>query len=116
MLRKINAAVRDAADQARSEIAAAGLDMPPPADGYFAATAHQHLFCALCGADPQTFAGGRAEVAAAVLRNGWAIARRYWGAEEPAPALSGRTPDGTTRPGNEDHDVAEQDRADADKV
>lgn len=82
MLQSIDAAIRKATDRARRDMEIAGLDEPPPERGFFIATAHQQLFCLLCGADPETFAGGRAEIAAAVLRNGRNIARHYWGADQ----------------------------------
>ena len=81
MVRKVYAAIQDAADQAMMEVRASDSEMlPPPAD-YFAATVHQRLYCMLCKADPDTFAGGRPAIAVAILKNGQNIARHYWGAE-----------------------------------
>lgn len=40
----------------------------PPAD-YHAAVAQQFLFCLICDADPETLECGRADVAAAMIRN-----------------------------------------------
>jgi hypothetical protein len=81
MMKKVYAALQEATDQAKSEIAAAGLDLPPPSRGYFAATMYQKLFCLLCHADPETFSGGEANIAVAVIRNSQNIARHYWGAD-----------------------------------
>jgi hypothetical protein len=75
---RVQAALRDAADQARAAAADAGLALPPPPYDYFAAVVHQRLYCTLCGADPDTFTGGRADTAAAILRNGRQIAEHYW--------------------------------------
>ena len=86
MIRKVDAALQDAVEQARAEVAGAGLDLQPPSAGFFAAAIHQAMFCKLCGADPDTFAGGKAEVAVAVIGNSQNIAKHHWGAEvEPYP-------------------------------
>jgi hypothetical protein len=81
MMRKVYAALQEATDEAQSEMASAGLDLPPPSRGYFAATMHQKLFCLLCDADPETFSGGQAKTALAIIRNSQNIARHYWGAD-----------------------------------
>ena len=54
--------------------------MPPPSADYFAAVIHQSLYCTLCKADPKTFLGGNADIAAAIIRNSQNIARHYWDA------------------------------------
>ena len=81
MVRKVYAAIQDAADQAAREVRAWEPEMSPPPADYFTATVHQRLYCTLCKADPETFAGGRPEIAVAILKNGQNIARHYWGAE-----------------------------------
>ena len=81
MLGKMYDALREATDQARLEMASAGLVLPPPSSGYFAATAYQKIFCVLCGADPDTLSGGQAEKAIAAIQNSQNIARHYWGAK-----------------------------------
>ena len=77
----IYAALQEATEQAKREMAAAGLDMPPPSKGYFAAGIHQKLYCTLCDADPETFRGGKPAAAIAILRNYQQIARHQWGAD-----------------------------------
>jgi hypothetical protein len=81
MMMKVYAALQDAADQALVDLEAAGLDMQPPAAGYFGAVIRQSLFCTLCKADPKTFSGGNAKIAIAIIRNMQKIAKHYWGAE-----------------------------------
>lgn len=86
MMRTVLAAVEEAAERTRTDVEAAGLAMTTPDLGYFLATAHQQLFCALCGADPETLAGGKAPIAIAVIRNCQTIAKHRWGAAiEPHP-------------------------------
>jgi hypothetical protein len=77
---RIQTALQEATEQAEAAIRAAGLDLPPPSKGYFTATIHQALYCTLCKADPETFAGGDANIALAVIRNAQKVARHYWGA------------------------------------
>ena len=81
MMAKIYAALEEATDQARAEIEAAGLSMPPPSAGYFGAVIHQGLFCTLCKADPKTFSGVDAKIAVATIRNMQKVAKHYWGAD-----------------------------------
>jgi hypothetical protein len=50
VMTKIHAALEEATDRARTEIEAAGLDLPPPSAGYFGSVIHQSLFCGLCKA------------------------------------------------------------------
>jgi hypothetical protein len=80
MMIKIYAALQEATDRARTKIDAADLDMPPPSAGYFGSVIHQSLFCTLCKADPKTFSGGDAKIAAAIIRNMQRVAKHYWGA------------------------------------
>ncbi|AWN45675.1 hypothetical protein DK419_04515 [Methylobacterium terrae] len=79
----MTAALAEAARASAAELAAAGSPLPAPAEAYFAAVAHQALYCRLCGADPRTFSGGDPDRAAALLRNGRNIARHHWGMKEP---------------------------------
>ena len=39
------------------------------------------MYCVMCGADPDTFAGGDPEMAYQVIRNSQNIAKHYWSAE-----------------------------------
>jgi hypothetical protein len=78
MMRKVYAALQEATEQAQSEITSAGLDMPPPSSSYFAASLHQKMYCLLCKADPDTFSGGQADIAVAIIRNSQSIAKHYW--------------------------------------
>jgi hypothetical protein len=80
MMEKVFAALNEAAEQARTEVQGANLDMPAPSADYFAAVIHQRIFCILCKADPNTFEGGRADIALAIIRNSQNIAR-LWGAD-----------------------------------
>lgn len=81
MMRKVHSALRDATEQARTEMQAAGLEMPPPSKDYLAAKIHQYVYCILCDADPDTFQGGRAAPAISLIKNCQNIARHYWGAK-----------------------------------
>jgi hypothetical protein len=81
MMIKIYAALQLATDQARAEIEAANLGMPPPSAGYFGSVIHQSLFCTLCKADPKTFSGGDANIAVAIIRNMQKVAKHHWGAD-----------------------------------
>jgi hypothetical protein len=80
MLRKVYNALQDATEQAREELRSACCDMPPPSSNYFAAVIHQSMFCTLCKADPQTFSGGDARIAIAIIKNSQNIAKHMWGA------------------------------------
>jgi hypothetical protein len=86
MMRQVHAAIEAAAEQARQAVAAAGLDLPSPSSDYYAASIHQKLYCHLCKADPETFEGGRADIAMAIIRNSQNIARHYWGADIVKPS------------------------------
>ena len=79
MMAAIYAALDEAARRAADEMRLAGLQEEPPAYEYFVAVAHQKLFLSLCGADPGTFVGGNAEIAAEIIGNCEKIAGHYWG-------------------------------------
>ena len=74
-------ALRDAHRTVAAGFADSGLEGVSPPYEYFVAGVHQKLYCLLCGADPQTFAGGRPETAIGIIRNSQNIARHYWGAD-----------------------------------
>lgn len=74
-------ALRDATDQAAEELQSIGSEERPPAYEYFAAVLHQHMYCVMCGANPETMEGGDPEIAIGVIRNSQNIARHYWGAD-----------------------------------
>ncbi|MGH6763621.1 MAG: hypothetical protein ACRECW_18780 [Phyllobacterium sp.] len=78
MMAAIYKALEDASKQAAEETRSVGLEEKPPAYEYFVAVAHQKLFLLLCGADPETFAGGNPEIAASIIGNGQRIADHYW--------------------------------------
>lgn len=78
MMAAIYAALDEATRQAADEMRSAGLQEEPPAYEYFVAVAHQKLFLSLCGADPETFVGGNAEIAGRVIDNCGKIAEYYW--------------------------------------
>lgn len=80
----IDAAVTEVARASAAALAAAGNPIPAPAEDYFAAVAHQALFCRLCGAEPRTLAGGDAARAARVICNARNVARHHWGLNEQA--------------------------------
>lgn len=85
-LEKVVSALREAQQVAAAGFAANELDGTPPPYGYFVAGIYQKMYCILCGADPQTFAGGDPAMAINVIRNSQNIAKRYWGADiEPYP-------------------------------
>jgi hypothetical protein len=77
----IFAALKDARDQAAQGMAAIGQEEATPVLEYFAAVVHQRMYCVMCGADPDTFAGGSPEIAYHVIRNSQNIAKHYWSAE-----------------------------------
>lgn len=77
----IFSALQHARDQAAGDMAAIGQEDATPALEYFAAVVHQRMYCLMCGADPDTFAGGNPEIAYDVIRNSQNIARHYWSAE-----------------------------------
>ncbi len=76
----IFAAMQDARDQAALGMAARHEEATPALE-YFAAVVHQRMYCLMCGADPDTFAGGNPDIAYHVIRNSQNIARHYWSAE-----------------------------------
>lgn len=77
----ISTALRDARDQAAEGMAVIGKEQATPALEYFAAVVHQRMYCIMCGADPDTFAGGDPKIAYHVIRNSQNIAKHYWSAE-----------------------------------
>jgi hypothetical protein len=81
LAKAIFAALRDARDQAAEGMAAIGQEDATPALEYFAAVVHQRMYCIMCGADPDTFAGGDPEIAYHVIRNSQNIAKHYWSAD-----------------------------------
>ena len=89
LLEKVRAAVQEADATASAALRATGLtDVDPLAD-FFTADLHQKLYCLLCSANPDTFAGGNAKTAIALIRNSQQVAKHYWGAEiEPYPKPS----------------------------
>lgn len=90
---KVVSALKEAQVLAGAGFSASGLDETPPPFGYFVAGMHQKLYCILCGADPQTFAGGDPAMAIDVIRNSQNVAKRYWGADiEPHPRSQPNSP------------------------
>ena len=86
LLGTVLAALKEADDKASAALRAAGTEDVPSLHGFFTASVHQKLYCLLCGADPETFAGGNANTAITVIRNSQQIAKHYWGADiEPYP-------------------------------
>lgn len=81
MMRRVFAALDEAAATAQVRIRQAGIDIPPPTTDAFMAILQQAVFCILCRADPKTFEGGDKRIALAILRNGSNIARHHWGLE-----------------------------------
>jgi hypothetical protein len=84
MLATIYTAIDAASRQAAAALHATGAQEKPPAYEYFAAVAHQKLFLVLCGADPETFAGGDPDIAALILCNGQKISE-HWTRTAAAP-------------------------------
>ena len=86
MMDKIGAALAEAQATVATGWRDGGLDGPAPPVEYFAATAHQQLYCILCKADPTSMRGGDATRAMALIRNAQYIAKHHWGADiEPYP-------------------------------
>ncbi len=86
LLEKVFAALKEAEETTSTALRAAGMEDAPPLHDYFAASVHQKLYCILCGADPETFSGGNAKTAIAIIRNSQQIAKHYWGADiDPYP-------------------------------
>ncbi|MFC3692414.1 hypothetical protein [Chenggangzhangella methanolivorans] len=81
MLDAVESAMRRAAEDAKARLGGAGPDLRPPPPDYFVAVVQQAAFTRMCGADPQTFAGGDVRIAGAVIRNNQNIAMHYWGAD-----------------------------------
>lgn len=82
MFAKIDEAIMEASRAVSSQLPAVlGADAELPAAEYFMAVAQQRLFCLLCGADPQTLAGGSPEVAMRIVENHQGLAST-WQAED----------------------------------
>lgn len=82
----VSCALEEATKRALEDMRAIGQEDAAPALQYFAAVVHQRMYCIMCGADPDTFAGGNPETAYHVIRNSQNIARHYWSADiEPHP-------------------------------
>lgn len=81
MMAAIMAAVEKAAETAASDLEIEDVEIPPPALGYFLATAHQKLFVRLCGGDPDTLLGGDLELARRILESEKGLSEHYWGAQ-----------------------------------
>ncbi len=87
MLAVVFAALEDAARQAAEGMQRVASQEEPPAYEYFAAVLHQHMYCVMCGANPDTLEGGDPRIAVGVIRNSQNIAKHYWGADiEPYPS------------------------------
>jgi len=83
----VSQALENTTKQAAREIEAAGMEEAAPVLEYFASVVHQRMYCLICGANPDTFEGGDADIAYHVIRNSQNIARHYWSADlEPYPA------------------------------
>jgi hypothetical protein len=79
-------ALQEATDQAAAEVQSIGSAERPPSFEYFAAVVHHHMYCVMCGANPETMEGGDPRIAIGVIRNSQNIAKHYWGADiEPYP-------------------------------
>ncbi|MET1415577.1 hypothetical protein ABVF61_25120 [Roseibium sp. HPY-6] len=64
--------VNDISRQFEQESTAKGAsvgDLKPPPTNYFRAIALQHLFCRLCSADPDSFAGGSSDIGDPAIKN-----------------------------------------------
>ncbi|TKT80437.1 hypothetical protein XW59_008165 [Aquamicrobium sp. LC103] len=85
MLAAIYKALEDAAKQAAEDLKSTEFQNSPPSYEYFAAVAHQKLFALLCGADPQTFAGGNPDIAARIIENGQKLSDHYWAKKGDVP-------------------------------
>lgn len=83
----VSCALEEATRRALEDMRAIGQEDAAPALQYFAAVVHQRMYCLMCGADPDTFEGGKPEIAYHVIRNAQNIAKHYWSADiEPYPA------------------------------
>lgn len=79
-------ALEAATTQAAEEMQRVGSSENAPPYEYFAAVLHQHMYCVMCGANPDTFEGGDPRIAIDVIRNSQNIAKHYWGVDiEPYP-------------------------------
>lgn len=86
MREKVLAALKEAEEAVAAGFRMNDLEGPRPPYEYFVAGLHQHLYCVMCGADPETMMGGDPGLAIHVIRNSQNIAKHYWGADiEPYP-------------------------------
>ncbi|MGO7039612.1 hypothetical protein ACCS60_14810 [Rhizobium acaciae] len=82
----VSLALEEAAKQAAEGMRTIGQEDATPALQYFASVVHQHMYCLMCGADPDTLEGGNPDIAYHVIRNSQNIAKHYWSADiEPYP-------------------------------
>ncbi|TQN60516.1 hypothetical protein FLX27_15835 [Agrobacterium tumefaciens] len=77
----VSSALEEATKRALEDMRAVGQEDAAPALQYFAAVVHQRMYCIMCGADPDTFAGGDPAIAYHVIRNAQNFARHYWSAD-----------------------------------
>lgn len=77
----VSCALEEATKRALEDMRAIGQKDAAPPLQYFAAVVHQRMYCIMCGADPDTFAGGNPEIAYHVIRNSQNIAKHYWSAD-----------------------------------
>ncbi|WP_156383031.1 hypothetical protein [Rhizobium sp. Root483D2] len=84
----VDSALEVTVKQVKDELQRIGhVDAAPPME-YFTFGVLQRMYCMICGADPETFAGGDPESAYHVIRNCQNIAQHYWSANiEPYPPL-----------------------------
>ncbi len=94
LMARIAEAAATAAADAATAFAAIDRDATPPTEAYFVAAAHQKLFARLCGADPETFAGGDPDIAAVILRNGQELSAHYWARTDPGASHIRASTDG----------------------
>jgi len=82
----VSQALQEVTRQAAEEMQVVGQGEAAPSLQYFASVIHQRMYCLICGANPDTFEGGDADVAYHVIRNSQGIAKHYWSADiEPYP-------------------------------
>lgn len=74
-------ALKEATEQAAEDMRAVAQEQSAPTLSYFASVVHQRMYCLMCGADPDTFEGGNADIAYSVIRNSQNIAKHYWAAD-----------------------------------
>ena len=83
MFAKIHEAIMEASSTVSSQFPAVlEADAEPPPAEYYMAVAQQHLFCLLCGADPETLAGGSPEIAQCIVEGPQGLASTWQAAAE----------------------------------